>query len=187
MAFKDLGSVSVMLGNGAGNFGLGTVFPTVIQGHPSEIAAADLNGDGASDLVAGNTNSISNAIAVLLGQGLVPFGTGTSSCAGILGTSGATAARIGQSRFGFTVTNAPPNATGALMVAAAPDVLGTQPRRIAGSGHDRAAVRRVRRGKFWPRRTSEGSVVSRLGWLAAHRSLELPRIAGPVAAGLMPG
>lgn len=125
VAFKDLGSVSVMLGNGAGGFGLGTVFPTVVQGQPSEIAAADLNGDGAPDLVAANTTGISNAIAVLLGQGLVPFGTGTSSCAGMLGTSGATAARIGQSRFGFTVTNAPPKATGALMVAATPDVLGT--------------------------------------------------------------
>jgi hypothetical protein len=125
VTLRDLGSLSVLLGDGAGRFTFGTSFPTAVQAQPSQLAVTDLSGDGAPDIVSANANSIGNTIAVLLGEGLVPFGTGTPGCDGMLGLSGATAARIGRSGFGFTVTNAPRNTAGTLMFATAPDLVGT--------------------------------------------------------------
>lgn len=122
---RNLGSVSVLLGDGAGEFARGTSFPTVIQAQPSQLVAADLDGDGTPDLVCANSNPISNAVAALRGEGLLPFGSGTPGCDGMLGMSGATPARIGRTGFGFTVTNAPRGGAGSLMLATAPDVPGT--------------------------------------------------------------
>jgi hypothetical protein len=125
LALRDRGSIAVLLGNGTGGFAPGAPLPTVYQADVADLAAADLDADGLLDFVTGNINALSNGIAVMLGRGLVPYGTGTPGCGGMIGSSGAVAPRIGETRFGFTATNAPRNASGTLMVATAPDLLGT--------------------------------------------------------------
>ncbi len=59
------GDVEVFLGRGDGTLGPRTI---IKEGdHPDAIAAADLNGDGRADLVAGNSSS--NDVSVFLGNG----------------------------------------------------------------------------------------------------------------------
>ena len=61
----DIGSVSVLLGNGAGSFGGKTDY--VAEDRPGSLAIGDLNDDGRSDLVV--TNQYSNTVSVLLNIG----------------------------------------------------------------------------------------------------------------------
>ncbi len=60
-------TVSVLLGNGNGTFQARQSFGMGAGASPSGIAAADLNGDGKSDLVFGDWNN--NSVGVLLGNG----------------------------------------------------------------------------------------------------------------------
>ncbi|HLJ48609.1 MAG TPA: FG-GAP-like repeat-containing protein [Bryobacteraceae bacterium] len=65
---SDAGGISILLGNGDGTFTAGASFQA--GKYPAHLAAADLNGDGRSDLViATTTNGTSGAIAVFLGNG----------------------------------------------------------------------------------------------------------------------
>ncbi len=75
-------TVSVLLGNGDGTFGLKTDFGTGYN--PYSVAIADLNSDGRPDVVTANSGfSTGNTVSVLLGNGdgtfgsQVEFGTGS--------------------------------------------------------------------------------------------------------------
>jgi Ca2+-binding RTX toxin-like protein len=71
-------SVSVLLGDGSGNFGASTEFSTVIT--PGFVAVGDFNGDGNLDAATTNSYSYygSNNISVLLGDGSGGFGAATT-------------------------------------------------------------------------------------------------------------
>ncbi|MFG2621181.1 FG-GAP-like repeat-containing protein [Streptomyces sp. NPDC048507] len=74
-------NVAVVLGNGDGTFGAATRFGLNGGTAPQTVAAADLNGDGHQDLVTSNTNS--DTLSVLLGDGHGSFGTASSVAAGL--------------------------------------------------------------------------------------------------------
>jgi uncharacterized protein (DUF2141 family) len=73
-----LGSVSVLLGNGAGGFAIHVDFVAGIS--PSSIALADFNGDGRLDVVVANSGS--NDVLVMLGDGAGGFASTTHYPAG---------------------------------------------------------------------------------------------------------
>ncbi len=64
--FPNLGTVTVLLGNGKGGFKATAASPQT-GSIPETVAVADFNGDGKPDLVTANAGS--NTISVLLGQG----------------------------------------------------------------------------------------------------------------------
>src|SRR5438034_1024114 len=70
--------VSILLGDGTGNFGAPTTFATGF--YPSSVAVADFNGDGSQDLVV--TNYFSNNVSILLGDGTGTFGAPTNFATG---------------------------------------------------------------------------------------------------------
>jgi MBG domain-containing protein/Big-like domain-containing protein/VCBS repeat protein len=80
------GSVTILLGDGTGNFTAASGSPFVVSS-PSSVAVGDFNHDGAVDLAV--TNSSANTISVLLGNGNgsfasaahSPFATGTNPIA----------------------------------------------------------------------------------------------------------
>ena len=61
------GSVTVLLGDGAGGFNPASGSPVNVGLGPLSVALADVNGDGALDLVTANFNA--NTVAILLGHG----------------------------------------------------------------------------------------------------------------------
>ena len=66
-------NVSILLGNGAGNFSAPTNFGVGVD--PTSVAVGDFNGDGNQDLAVANFNS--NNVAVLLGNGAGNFSAAT--------------------------------------------------------------------------------------------------------------
>ena len=66
----DLGTVSVLLGNGSGGFAAPVNFATGRT--PVSVAVGDFNGDGRADLAVVNANS--DTVSVLLGDGTGNFG-----------------------------------------------------------------------------------------------------------------
>jgi hypothetical protein len=71
-------SVSVLLGNGNGTFGVQTQQAT--GNNPRAVTTGDFNGDGKVDLVTPNTES--NTVSVLLGNGNGSFGVHTQYSTG---------------------------------------------------------------------------------------------------------
>ena len=71
LAVANYGSdnVSILLGDGAGNFSGPTNF--AVGGHPISIAVGDFNGDGKQDLAV--ANSFSGTVSILLGDGRGDF------------------------------------------------------------------------------------------------------------------
>ena len=61
------GSVSVLLGNGAGGFSAAVSSPVAVGVTPYTVTTGDLNGDGILDLI--TANYASNSVSVLLGNG----------------------------------------------------------------------------------------------------------------------
>jgi hypothetical protein len=72
--------ISVLLGNGAGSFGIADTFVVASNSYTSSLISADLNGDSIIDLIAGN-NGVGN-LSVLLGTGTGSFGTPTTFTSG---------------------------------------------------------------------------------------------------------
>ncbi|MDD5228753.1 MAG: DUF4347 domain-containing protein [Methylococcales bacterium] len=69
-ANENSGDVSVLLGNGQGNFGTSTSFK--VGFYPDCVISGDFNSDGKIDLV--TANELSNDVSVLLGDGNGGFG-----------------------------------------------------------------------------------------------------------------
>ena len=77
--FPNLGTVTILLGNGKGGFKATATSPQT-GSIPETVAVADFNGDGKPDLVTANAGS--NTISVLLGQGKGLFGKALTFSAG---------------------------------------------------------------------------------------------------------
>ena len=75
-----LGTVSVLLGTGAGAFGPKADYPT--GDRPYRVALGDVNGDGRLDLVTANFGNGANTASVLLGTGTGAFGPKTDYATG---------------------------------------------------------------------------------------------------------
>jgi hypothetical protein len=69
VAYQNLGSVQVFLGNGAGSFSPGGTF--TVGSNPRGLIAMDLNGDGAPDMAVANRDS--STVSVLLNNGSASF------------------------------------------------------------------------------------------------------------------
>ena len=69
-AFNNPSNVSILLGNGAGNFSAATNFD--VGRVPQSVAVGDFNGDGKQDLAV--ANSVSSNVSILLGNGAGTFG-----------------------------------------------------------------------------------------------------------------
>jgi hypothetical protein len=65
IAVGSTNNIRILLGNGDGTFRISGDYPVI--GHPTQIALADLNGDGNLDLVSANTDTAT--LSVLLGNG----------------------------------------------------------------------------------------------------------------------
>src|SRR5206468_4724822 len=104
-AIESSGTVSVLLGNGDGSFGLKTDFAT--GSSPYSVAIGDLNGDGKPDLVVPNFGS--NTVSVLLGSGNGSFGVKTDFGTGALPTSVAIGDLNGDGKPELAVTNSRSN------------------------------------------------------------------------------
>ena len=68
---QGLGTVSVLLGDGTGQFTAATGSPETVGTSPAAVALGDLNGDGDLDLVTGNVGN--STATVLLGDGTGDF------------------------------------------------------------------------------------------------------------------
>jgi hypothetical protein len=73
-------NVSVLLGDGTGNFGTATSF-SVGGSHPIAVAVGDFNGDGKQDLAVPNFGS--SNVSILLGDGAGGFGSATNFSVGL--------------------------------------------------------------------------------------------------------
>ena len=71
------GSVSVLLGNGAGGFTTAAGSPFAVGSSPESIAIGDFNGDGIADIAVANTGGTS--VSVLLGNGSGGFAAASGS------------------------------------------------------------------------------------------------------------
>lgn len=88
-ATSGLGTVGILLGNGDGTFGTTNAYPSGGYG-ASAVALADVNGDGAPDIVVANcsgssgdcTVPVNGNVSVLVGNGDGTFGTAVSFAAG---------------------------------------------------------------------------------------------------------
>ncbi|HKA54442.1 MAG TPA: FG-GAP-like repeat-containing protein [Candidatus Binatia bacterium] len=80
LALPDqFGSVSILLGDGTGQFPNGAMF--AVGNASRSVATGDFNGDNNLDLVVANAND--NNVSVLLGDGTGGFGTATNFLAGL--------------------------------------------------------------------------------------------------------
>ena len=67
-------NVSILLGDGAGNFSAATNFAA--GNDPCSVAVGDFNGDGKQDLAVANVTS--DNVSILLGDGAGNFGAATN-------------------------------------------------------------------------------------------------------------
>ena len=76
----QVGTVSILLGDGTGHFGTPTKFN--VGDDPLSVATGDFNGDGSMDLVVANEGGFSDNVSVLLGNGMGSFGGATNFAVG---------------------------------------------------------------------------------------------------------
>ncbi|HEX8071742.1 MAG TPA: FG-GAP-like repeat-containing protein [Pyrinomonadaceae bacterium] len=105
------GSVSVLLGDGAGGFGAATSFG--VGTAPFSVAVGDFNGDGKQDLATANLNS--GNVSVLLGDGTGSFSAATSFATGTSATSVAVGDFNGDGKQDLTVVNSGSNNVSVLL------------------------------------------------------------------------
>jgi hypothetical protein len=105
-------------------FGVGT--------YPRSVVTADLNGDGAFDLVTANVYSdnvsvLLNSVSLPMIAGVVPYGTGTWGCMGQLSLYANSLPAVGSSSFAVVGSNAPRNALGLTLASNVQDLTGSDP------------------------------------------------------------
>ena len=100
-ANQNSNNVSILLGDGAGNFGGGTNFAADIR--PTSVAVGDFNGDGKQDLAVANINT--NNVSILLGDGAGNFGSPTNVAVGASPTSVAVGDFNGDGKQDLAVAN----------------------------------------------------------------------------------
>jgi VCBS repeat protein/FG-GAP repeat protein len=98
-------SVSILLGDGAGNFSGATDYHT--GSYPTSVAVGDFNGDGKQDLAV--TNAYDNAVAILLGNGDGSFQSPVSFYVGSYPLSVAVADFNGDGKRDLAVANGSSN------------------------------------------------------------------------------
>jgi FG-GAP-like repeat/Bacterial pre-peptidase C-terminal domain/FG-GAP repeat len=75
---NDSGTVSILIGDGTGNFGAATNFPA--GDDPRQVVVGDFNGDGKQDLATANQGS--DNVSIFFGDGTGNFGAATNFPAG---------------------------------------------------------------------------------------------------------
>jgi FG-GAP-like repeat/Abnormal spindle-like microcephaly-assoc'd, ASPM-SPD-2-Hydin len=95
------GSVSILMGDGTGNFTLQSTVPT--GNSPLSTAVGDFNGDGNLDLVV--TNGFDNTVSILLGDGTGNFTLASSPVTGDFPISVAVGDFNGDGRLDLAVAN----------------------------------------------------------------------------------
>ena len=95
------GSVSILLGDGAGGFGPATNFS--VGNGPTSVTVGDFNGDGNQDLAI--ANDITNDVSILLGDGAEGFGPATNFGAGTTPASVAVGDFNGDGKQDIVVAN----------------------------------------------------------------------------------
>ena len=95
-----VGGVSILLGNGAGNF---SAAMNVAAGNPYSVVVGDFNGDGKADLAFADTNS--NNVNILLGDGAGNFAPVLTFAAGSAPTSIATGDFNGDGKQDLVTSN----------------------------------------------------------------------------------
>ena len=96
-------NISVLMGDGHGNFGPPLLLPVGLA--PNEVQVADLNGDGIPDLV--TANFINNTLSVLLGNGDGSFQDRRDVATGLPALSVAAADVNGDGRLDLIVGGGP--------------------------------------------------------------------------------
>jgi hypothetical protein len=75
---SNVGTISVLLGNGTGSFGVASHY--FVGAYPNSLVCADFNSDGKADLAVSNNSS--GNVSILLGTGTGSFGTATNFSVG---------------------------------------------------------------------------------------------------------
>jgi hypothetical protein len=66
---SDSNTITVLLGTGAGRLSAATAYSTGIRSVPTNIAVAEVNGDGSPDLLVANINSNTTGLLLYMGSG----------------------------------------------------------------------------------------------------------------------
>jgi len=101
-SYGNPGTVSILLGDGTGNF---TLLSSLVTGTiPDSVAVGDFNGDGKLDLAVANGSS-EGTVSILLGDGTGNFTLASSQAAGIYPQSVAVADFNGDGKLDLAVTD----------------------------------------------------------------------------------
>jgi len=134
VANQDANTVSILLGDGTGNFT--TASSPATGSYPYSVAVGDFNGDGKLDLAVVNTDS--NTVSILLGDGTGNFTATSSPATGSTPTSVAVGDFNGDGKLDLAVANSASNTVSILLgdgtgnfTAASSPATGVQPISVA--------------------------------------------------------
>src|SRR5205085_3464812 len=110
--FAASGTVSILLGDGAGNFGPPTSY--AVGSAPRFVALGDFNNDGQADLAVANSES--NNVSILLSKGNGSFGAATNFAVGSFPSSLAVEDFNGDGNRDLAVSNYTANSPGTVSI-----------------------------------------------------------------------
>jgi hypothetical protein len=97
------GNVSIMIGDGKGNFSLASASPFSVGTNPAGVAVGDFNGDGKSDLAVANADD--GTVSILLGNGDGTFSANATIAVGVRPVAVAIADFNGDGNMDIAVAN----------------------------------------------------------------------------------